>query len=100
MLSAPEGGEVSSAHSLRDAEVGCQRLSQARGGELSVLGDLSQQQAHQREPLGHRHPEAQRAHGRLHCATDHLRLRARTLVSASHQGPTRDDFMSVFAAEV
>ena len=61
----PEGDQVARAHGLRNAEVGRQGLGQAGGRELGVLRDFSQQQAHQGQPLRHRHPEAQRAHRRL-----------------------------------
>jgi len=65
---ALEGGEVAGPHGLREGEVGREGRAQALHGELGVLGHLAQQQPHQRQPLGHRQAEAQRARRRLRTA--------------------------------
>jgi len=62
---ALEGSEVAGAHGLREREVGRQRRRQALRGQLRVLRHLAQQQPHQRQPLGRRQPEPERARGRL-----------------------------------
>ena len=61
----PEQGEVAAPHSLSQFVVGLQGLSQARLGEVLVLRDLTQQQAHQDQPLADCHSEAQSAVGCL-----------------------------------
>ncbi len=62
---SPEQGEVTPPHSLGQLIVSLQGLSQAGLGEVLVLRDLTQQQAHQDEPLADCHSEAQSAVGCL-----------------------------------
>ena len=54
----PEQSKVTPSDSLCQFIVSLQRLAQAWLGEVLVLGDLTQQQANQNQPLADCHSEA------------------------------------------
>ena len=61
----PEQTKITSPNCLSQLIVCLQGLAQPRLGEVLVLRDLPQQQAHQDEPLADHHSEAQGAIGSL-----------------------------------
>ena len=85
---SPEQGEVAAPHSLSQLIVSLQGLSQARLSEVLVLRDLTQQQAHQDEPLADCHSEAQSAVG---C----LQGREKGSAACDHQQQMRDSVLAV-----
>lgn len=63
--SIPEEAKIPAPDCLGQLVVGLQGCAQAGLGEVLVLGDLPQQQAHQNEPLADHHSEAQSTVGSL-----------------------------------